>query len=113
MDRFHAPAAFAELDRQPIEQRAVDGILALHAEVLGGFDDARAEEMLPDAIDLHARGQRMLGGHQPAGEAEPILRRILRQRRQKCGRGERDLFPGLEIFAAFEDLRLDAASHRS
>ena len=83
MHRLHAPAARAKLDGQPVEQRAMNRILALHAEIFGGLDDAGAEEVLPHAIDLHAGGQRVLGHDQPSGKPESIGRAALGQRRQE------------------------------
>ena len=59
-------------------------ILALHAEVFGGLDDAGPEEVLPHAIDLHARGEGVLGRDQPPGKPESIGRATLGQRRQKA-----------------------------
>src|SRR3712207_7716965 len=44
-----------------------------------GLDQAAAEELLPQPVDVHARDQRVVAVHQPAGEAEPVGRqRILR-----------------------------------
>ena len=106
VQRLDAPATLAELDRQPIEQLAMYGVLALHAKILGGADDAGAEEMLPHPVDLHARGQRMFGRDEPLRQTEPILRGILRQRRQERRRGERDLLGRLQVFATRENVRL-------
>ena len=45
-----------------------DGGVALVAEILDGADDAAAEEGRPLAVDLNARGQRILRRNEPAGE---------------------------------------------
>ena len=37
------------------------------AEVLGGLDDARAEDLLPEPVDRHAGGQRVLGRRPASG----------------------------------------------
>ena len=50
----------------------MDRVLALRSEIFGGLDDAGPEEVLPHPIDLHPRGQRVLGHEQPAGKAESI-----------------------------------------
>ena len=83
---LHIPAVLDELHRQPVEQFGVHRQLALRAEVRAGFYEAHAEELLPNAVDRHARGERVLAVHQPIGEIETIvitLLRLSRQRRQK------------------------------
>ena len=52
-------------------------LLALRAKILGGFDESRAEDHLPVAIDDDAGGQRVLAVHEPARQAQPIGRSIL------------------------------------
>ena len=49
------------------------GRLALAAEIVGGLDEAGAEDLLPHAVDGDARGERMLRTEQPLGEAEPVV----------------------------------------
>ena len=80
-----APAALAELHRQPVEQIPCIGIFALHAEILGGLDEAGAEEGLPEAVDLHPGGQRMLRVEEPLGKAEPVGRRSVGSGGRKAG----------------------------
>ena len=46
-----------------------DGALAHLAEVARRADDALAEVMLPDPVDHHARGQRVVGRDEPLREA--------------------------------------------
>ena len=45
--------------------------VARHAEVIDGGDQALAEQVLPDAVDHHARGERVLRAGQPLGQLEP------------------------------------------
>ena len=40
------------------------------AEIVGRSDDALAEMMLPDAVDHHARGQRVVGAGEPTGQGQ-------------------------------------------
>ena len=64
------------------------GRFALTAEIVGRLDQAHAENLLPHAIDGHARGQRMIFGKEPAREAEPIARHRgchRRQHRRRAG----------------------------
>ena len=59
MHFLDAPAVLDEVAGQPVEQFGMRGALAHLAEIVGRADDAFAEMMLPDAIDHHARGQRI------------------------------------------------------
>src|SRR5262249_41981527 len=54
-----------ELGGQPVEQLWVAGRIALGAEILGGFNNSRAEMQLPIAINRHARRERMPWIDQP------------------------------------------------
>ena len=56
------------------------GPVALRAEIFAGEDDAAPEDLLPDAVDRDARGQRIVGRDQPARQAE-----ARRFRRRACG----------------------------
>ena len=105
LEGFDLPAGLAEFDGEPIEQILVRGAVALHAEVFGGAHDALAEELLPLAVDLHAGGQRVFGTEEPLREAEAVLRRILRQRRQEARSVEGDLLLLREVGTAVEDVR--------
>ena len=64
---------------------------ALRAEVFLGAHHARPEQAGPEAVDRHARRQRVLLRDQPLCEAEPISRRILGQgvKRRRYGRLDR------------------------
>ena len=45
------------------------GALALRAEVFAGLDEAAAEELLPEAVDGDARGERVLPARPASGPA--------------------------------------------
>ena len=51
-----------------VEEPGVGGPHALGAEVFGCFDDAGAEELLPEAIDGDTGGEGILLIHEPVGE---------------------------------------------
>src|SRR5438034_10010166 len=44
----------------------------LCAEIVFGLDNAPAEILLPDAIDDHSRGERVVRGNNPSGEIETV-----------------------------------------
>ena len=69
-DCFSAPAAVDELGGEPVEKFGVGGPRAHETEILGGFDDAGAEEFLPDAVDRDAADEGVVGGGEPVGEVE-------------------------------------------
>ena len=73
-EALHVPAVLHEIDGEPVEQFGVARLLALRAEVGGGGDEAGAEEDLPEAIHLDARGERVLAHRDPVGEAEAVGR---------------------------------------
>ena len=89
------PAAIAIVDRQPIEQLGMRRGFALRAELLGRFDDADAEQLLPQAIDGHARGERIVGVDEPIGQAEAIELRAAASRMQRRGHAGGDRFAGV------------------
>src|SRR4051794_33444818 len=80
------------------------GGLTLAAKILGGFHDARAEDLLPEAIDRHTRRQRMPRSNEPLGKAQPISRSIRRQRRQKSRRIAAYFRTVLIVLASFKDV---------
>ena len=71
-EALHVPARFAKVDGQPVEQLGVRGKLAGDAEVAGRAHQAAAENLLPEAVDDDAGGQRMLGPDEPLRQAEPV-----------------------------------------
>src|SRR5438128_6399497 len=58
-------------------------LLAAQAEVVRCGYEALAEMVLPQTIDYHLRGQRMVRPRHPPGQVEPVLRR-----RRRAGRGQ-------------------------
>ena len=68
---LHIPTRLHEVDRQPVEQFGVGGVIALGAEIAERFDDAGAEHLGPNPVDEHPGRQRMLLRHQPPGQVEP------------------------------------------
>ncbi len=105
-DVFLAPAAFSELDCEPVEQVAVEGSFTLNTKVFGCFDESGTEQGLPDAVDLDARGERVVGLEKPAGEAEPVCGGAFGRRGKEAGGGECDFVLGFEVFAAVEQERV-------
>ena len=51
----------------------MSGGLTLHAEILGGFNQASAEEHLPEPIDRNTGGERVIGRDKPLGQPEPVV----------------------------------------
>ena len=77
--------------------------LALGAEVVARLYQTDAEELLPQAVHLHASGERMLLAHEPLGEVEAGVAILFRQRWKngRCAVGY--LVFGFVILAAFHD----------
>ena len=73
----------AEVEGEPVEQLGVGGEFAGDAEVAGASDQAGAEDVLPEAIDGDAGGERVVGVEQPSGEAEPVSGPRSRRRRAR------------------------------
>jgi hypothetical protein len=65
-----APAALAELGGEVIEQFGMRRAGSHDAEIFRGFDEAGAEELLPDFVDGDAGGERVFRGDEPVGEIE-------------------------------------------
>ena len=74
-DRSHEPldrpAVADESPGKVIEQLGMRRHVAGHAEIVDGFDDSFAEEMMPDAIHDHPRSERILRAGEPLREFEP------------------------------------------
>src|SRR5262245_9459090 len=103
---FYAPAAFDELNRQPVEQFGMRRRFASRAEIFGGRYQPLAEILLPDAVNNDAGSQRIVPVHDPFSQAEPIRRRVFRERMQRGGNARADRVAGALPIAAFEDARL-------
>ena len=56
---FDVPAGLAEFHGQPVEQLRVRRRLALRSEIFRRLHQAGSENLLPEAIDRDARGQRI------------------------------------------------------
>ena len=77
---LHAPAIAHEFRGQPIQQLRVGGRRALRSEIFAGLHNAAAEQLLPVAIHRDARGERVVVGYQPVGQAQAIGHLIVGQR---------------------------------
>ncbi len=66
-----------ELDGQPVQQFRVGRRRALGAEVLHRADDAVAELLVPEAVDVDPGRQRVVLVEQPFGQAEAVARQVL------------------------------------
>ena len=47
------------------------GRIALCTEIVGSLDQSAAEELLPDAVDLHSGGQRIAFRRDPLSQSQP------------------------------------------
>ena len=76
------------------------GRLALGAEVVGGLDDAGAEERLPVAVDDDPGGQRVGRVDQPLGQGQAVVAAASRRRQRVEERGTpgSTLSPGLSYW---------------
>ena len=83
-----APALADELGGQPIEQFGIRRQRAHLAEIAGRADDAGAEVPSPDAIDHHARRQRIVVGGDPFGQGAPASAGELTGALGRIGHGE-------------------------
>ena len=72
-----------------VEQLRVRRRLAELAEVVGRGDEAGAEQPVPDAVDEHARGERVVGDWRRLGQLEPAAAGWSRTAR-RCRRATRD-----------------------
>ena len=81
-----APAAGDELPCQPVEQFGMRRPVALQAEIVFRGDQALAEIGLPDAIDRHARRQRMVAARPASGQNRAGRAAAPRDQRRQHGR---------------------------
>ena len=100
---FHVPAVFAEGDSEPVEEFGMGGRGALGAEVVAGFDEAGAEELLPEAVDGDAGGEGVVGAYQPLGEVEAGGLFFVGKRGEESGGVAVDGGGGFVIEAAVHD----------
>ena len=101
---FDVPAAFAEFDGEPVEKGLIARGVADDAEVFCGFDEAGAEDFLPEAIDGDASGQGVIRGSEPCGETEPVFGGVGGHGVEGLEGGGFDLFARLIVVAAEEDV---------
>src|SRR5262249_48471593 len=83
------------------------------AEVVGGADEALAEDLLPEAVHCDTRGERVGGARDPAGKAETIVGSI-RERGESGGSAGGDFAAGVVPGATLGDVggaRLGAVMH--
>ena len=100
--RLDVPAVLDELYRQPVEQLRMTGRFALGAKILGRLHDPGTEKLLPVTIDRHARSQRVLRIHQPAGQPQAVERQVGVHRRQHAGRPSAELLSPLIVFTTLQ-----------
>ncbi len=81
-------------------------LLPLDTEILRGLHQADPEELLPEPVHRHPRGERVLRGHQPLCQAEPVGRSALRGGRQPLGHLRADLLALEGVFTALQDMGL-------
>lgn len=103
-DVLEVPVGFHELDGEPVEELGVGGAGAHDAEILGGFDESAAEEIIPHAVDGDAGGEGVFLADQPLGE-------LLTGRGggggafgEEFGDGGGDFFLFESVFSALEDV---------
>src|SRR5205085_11085678 len=82
----------AEFAGEPIEQFRMGGPFALGAEIIGGLDQASAEELLPEPIHFDPGCERVLGTDEPTREIEAIGCSVRAQGRQHGRCAGLDLF---------------------
>ena len=73
MELFHRAPAVADFDCEPVEEFGMRGFFADATEVVGGFDEASSEVVLPDAVDDAAPGQGVVGMNDPIGECDAAV----------------------------------------
>ena len=102
---LHVPTGLAELHGQPVQQFRMRRGFALRAEVFGRRHQALPKHFLPEAIDGDTARERMRVVHQPFRQAKPVPREGGRHGRQNAGGGRTNLFAGLIVHPAIENMR--------
>src|SRR5438132_827459 len=102
MQMLEAPAAFHQLDGQPVEQLRMRRRFALRAQVFTGADDPGTEISLPDPVDNRSSRRRRLTVDHPAGERQAVYRLVGRQRVKERGRGGSHRLARLEKISTLE-----------
>ena len=107
---FGRPAVAHQSASQIIEQLGVGGRIAAGAEIAGCADQSLPEQMVPDPIDPHARGQRIPGAGDRLSQFQPsaaVLERLTIRTGQNGQELPRHLRPAVGGIAAQEHDRLD------
>ena len=73
---LHVPPRVDELAGQPVEQFRMHRRFPLAAEIVEHPRQPRAEELLPEPVHHHPRGERVIAGHEPPGEVEAVGRAV-------------------------------------
>src|ERR1700704_5553517 len=72
---LHVPMQVVlKMQRQPIEQLGMTGLFADAAKIFLRLNDSGAEELLPIAVHRRACSQGLVGGEEPSGERQAIVR---------------------------------------
>src|SRR5262245_5075398 len=93
MKRLHAPPSLDELAGEPIKQFRMNRTLSKLAEIVFRPGQAFPEVMLPDSVNHHPRGERILRISDPLRKLTPpaafLDRRLRRgQQRRKTARND-------------------------
>ena len=99
---FDVPVGADEFGGEPVEEFGMAGWFALDTEVLGGFDEAGAEDGLPEAVDGDTGGEGIAGVDKPLREAEAVFGGVGGELGQRRGHGALNLLAGFIVSAAFE-----------
>ena len=93
---FNVPALFHELNGKPVEQRGMRWWRALGAEVIQRRSQPAPVEHRPQAVDEHARGQRVILRHNPVGKIHATRAALgLLAELQEARHGRLHLFAGI------------------
>ena len=105
------PFVLAEIHGEVVEKLGMRRQGALQTEIFGGFHDTIAEELLPEAVHLHAGGERIFRSHRPLCEAKAVFWGVLRHRRESHrGRALAGaILERLVVGAAVEDIGLNGS----
>ena len=110
---FHVPAAFHELDREPVEQLGMGGPFTLITQVVEDIGEACAEEQIPQSIHLHACGEGILWTGDPVCEVEAVGAFSLIDLSEECrNSGLHDFAAGVHPVATVEYAHGAGFAHR-
>ena len=93
---FYVPTVFHELNGQPIEQCGVRGRGALRTKIIQRRGQPAPVEHRPQAVDEHARSQRVIPRHNPVGKIHATRAAFWRfAKLQESGHGWLNLIAGV------------------